>query len=1150
MKEIKNSQLLEKLLNDAKKIKIGKEGSLTAERFFIASIDFVLDDESIKESEEEKSLVEFIQSNIRSVLDFREYLKNYLSSQSKVSITESVYIQNKLFELRHTGEDDSVKEVTPEMLLQSILKNPTETIEKYFSSQQSEENSRDLKKQLEEKIDELFSAMAAEDNSNNTDTPCPDDCEKNEQETEEKTNMNNLSALTEKTKKIREFLLESILGQNHAVNTFVSGYFQSELLALTDKKRFRPRATFLFAGPPGVGKTFLAQKAAEALKLPFKRFDMSEFGDSQALTKFAGTNSSYKDSKPGEVTAFVKKNPKSVVLFDEVEKADISAINLFLQMLDAGTVRDLYDDQEISFADSILIFTTNAGKQLYSDTATGDYSTLSRKVILKALEKDTNPKTGVPYFPAAICSRFASGNVLMFNHIGAHDLREIAKKEVLRHKENVEKELKIHIEIEENVFSVLLFAEGGQADARTARSRGESFFYSELFELLRLVNVSASEEANVDSIKITVDLSKTDNAILNLFEPKDRFHIAVVSEKKAFRGLKKSLKSAELFTCSNITELNNVIRQNEVQMALVDLNYGKRNQQEDYLNAEDEDSAGRDLLWHIKNTYPDMPIYLLCVKANQYNEEERISFYNSGIRGFLELDSSDALNARIIEICEALYQQRSINELTKANKVLTFETAQICDMDSRQAEIKLFDFALETAVDSEDSNDILSNMSKPNIRFSQVIGAEDAKTELQFFVDYLKNPKKYMGSGLRPPKGILLYGPPGTGKTMLAKAMSCEADVTFIAAQGNQFLNKWVGEGDKRVRELFGIARKYAPAILFVDEIDAIAKERTGGENAAAKGEDILTAFLAEMDGFKNDPSRPVFVLAATNFDVQPGTPKSLDPALMRRFDRKIYVDLPTKDERIKYLKMKIAAQMAFDVSDDAIENLAIRSTGSSLAELENVIELALRNAIRSETLKVDDAILENAFETYNSGEEKKWNPDLLERTARHEAGHTLICWLSGEKPSYVTIVSRADHGGYMQHGDNENKALYTKKELLAKIRTALGGRAAELVYYGDEDGLSTGASSDLMNATSIAKGLVCSYGMDLDQGLAYVSSQEMSSGEMAAKIRESINNILEREMTNAIQLISVNKDKIDALVNELLKKNRLTEREIDMVLN
>lgn len=1149
MNELKNSQLLEKLLNDAKKMKIGKEGALTAERFFIASIDYVLSRAPIKENEEEKALVALLQNNIANIQDFRDYLIKFVASQEKVSINESLYIQNKLFELRHLT-DESVNEVTPAMLVQSILKHPTGTIANYFNGQHGKsEDTEDLSDKLSEVLDRVF----GEDESDDGETMSQDSGTKTEiaeNDMKEKTPAEILLQLTEKTKHIREYLLQTVLGQNHAVNTFVSGCFQAELMAFTDKNRVRPRATFLFAGPPGVGKTYLAQKAAEALELPFRRFDMSEFGDSQALTKFAGTNSSYKDSKAGEVTSFVKNNPKSVLLFDEVEKAHISAINLFLQLLDAGKVRDLYDDKEISFTDTILIFTTNAGKQLYSDSSAGDYSVLSRKVILKALEKDTNPDTGVPYFPAAICSRFASGNVLMFNHIGAHDLRNIAKKEVLRHKANLEKELNIHIEIEESVFSALLFAEGGQADARTARSRGESFFYKELFEFLRLIDSSGSEGSVIDSICITIDLPKNDNEITSLFYSKGKFNIAVAADPGVFAGLKNTLKSADPIICMNETDLNEVIRQNDIQMVLVDYNYGKRNQHSEYMNAEDADSVGRDLFWRIRDNYPDLPVYLICGDNRQYSEEEKISFLNLGIRGFLELDGDGDPDTQIADICESLYQQRSINELTKANKVLTFETAQVFNKGKKHAEIRLFDFALETAVDSEDSNDILSNLSKPDIRFSQVIGAEDAKKELKFFVDYLKNPKRYMGSGLRPPKGILLYGPPGTGKTMLAKAMACEADVTFIAAEGNQFKIKWVGDGEKRVHELFAIARKYAPSILFVDEIDAIAQERRGGDGSSTAIEGVLTAFLAEMDGFKNDPSRPVFVLAATNFDVQPGTPKSLDAALMRRFDRKIYVDLPTKDERIKYLKMKTAGRPAFDITDAAIENLAIRSTGSSLAELENVLELALRDAIRTENLKADDSILENAFETYTSGEEKKWSPELLERTARHEAGHTLICWLSGEKPSYVTIVSRADHGGYMQHGDDEDKALYTKNELLAKIRTSLGGRAAELVYYGDEDGLSTGASSDLTNATSIAKRLVCSYGMDSEQGLASITTQELATGEVALKIRDSVNGILEREMENAIRLIVDNREKIDKLVDELIKKNHLAEKEIDLLLS
>ena len=427
-------------------------------------------------------------------------------------------------------------------------------------------------------------------------------------------------------------------------------------------------------------------------------------------------------------------------------------------------------------------------------------------------------------------------------------------------------------------------------------------------------------------------------------------------------------------------------------------------------------------------------------------------------------------------------------------------------------------------------------------------GAEDAKKELRYFVEYLKNPKRYLGTGVGAPKGVLLYGPPGTGKTMLAKAMACESDVTFIAAEGNEFLNKYVGEGKERVHELFNTARKYAPAIIFVDEIDAIAKERKGGEHAMANGEDVLTAFLTNMDGFKVDPSKPVFVLAATNFDVTPGGGKSLDPALMRRFDRTIFIDLPDKEERLRYIRMKLASNPAFEVSENEIENLAIRSTGMSLAELESVFEFALRSAIREGNLKVTDAVLEEAFETYNSGEEKKWDESELIRVARHEAGHTFLCWKSGEVPSYVTIVARGNHGGYMQHGDKEQKHMSTKDDLLARIRTSLGGRAAEIVYYGEQDGLATGASGDLQNATAVAQRIICSYGMDERFGLAVVDSKAANMGELSSDVRSAVNQILADEMEKAIAQIRENTAAIDALVDRLMTKNHMTGTEIDEI--
>ena len=218
-----------------------------------------------------------------------------------------------------------------------------------------------------------------------------------------------LPQLTSKIRNMRSKLLSAVHGQDHVVHAFAEGMFSAEVLAAADEKRKRPRAIFVFAGPPGVGKTFLAEQAAEALAIPFKRFDMSNFSDHQAYINLIGFEKSYKDAKPGTLTGFVKENPHSILLFDEVEKANMSTIHLFLQVLDAGRLNDKFLDEDIMFKDTIIIFTSNAGRSLYEGDHKQNAAGISRKTIINALETERNPQTGQPFFPAAICSRMATG---------------------------------------------------------------------------------------------------------------------------------------------------------------------------------------------------------------------------------------------------------------------------------------------------------------------------------------------------------------------------------------------------------------------------------------------------------------------------------------------------------------------------------------------------------------------------------------------------------------------------------------------------------------------------------------------------------------------------------------------------------------------
>jgi len=1162
MNEIKTSTLLAQLIEIAKEIGNQKNAPFTAERFLVAIIDKINSGINEKDGGELLAVTDVMMKFVDDLNVAREFLMAYICQEKSTWFLDDLYMKKKLQEAFVIVSAANASEVDAVILILCITKDPSEAIKSILKHGDTKDESEpdgdifddefaaDLTKIFEEKIgnrDKNETKEASQESSVDTGRAVA-----NEQEASRSVK-SDMSELVSEVKRIRAELQSSIYGQDNAINVFATGYFQASMLSMIDKSRRRPRATFLFAGPPGVGKTFLAETAANALGLPFMRFDMSEYTDNlTAAQEICGYPRTYKEHKPGKATSFVNKNPKCVLLFDEIEKCCIEVIHLFLQLLDSGTLRDACLEKDISFKDVIIIMTTNAGKQLYEDESIVDLSSVSRKVVIKALQNDVNPKTGIPYFPAAICSRFASGNVVMFNHISVSFLRTIAQKEIERHALNLKKETGIDLQVDDKVYTALLFSEGASVDARTIRGRAETFFNDELYELLRLIasdKVKTSID-NIEKIQIGVDLSNAESEVSSLFEVREKPRILVFADDATVSICKGKLPSFDIVGVQTLESSIKLLKTDNVDMVMLDIRCGACQKAPASLNIEDVDSPARDFYKFIREHRNDLPIYLIEGRGNLLTEEEKISFMRQGVRGVLRITKGkDSFATTVADISTSLHQQSCMTRLARSNKLVTFETSQSISKNGKYAEIKLFDLEMSVAIDSEDSKNVLSSVSKPNVKFDDVIGADDAKKELAYFVEYLKTPKKYTGTGVKAPKGVLLYGPPGTGKTMLAKAMACESNVTFIAAEGNQFLKQYVGEGPAKVHELFKTARKYAPAILFIDEIDAIAKERRGSAATSGGVEETLTAFLTEMDGFVNDPSKPVFVLAATNFDVEPGREKSLDPALMRRFDRRVYIDLPNKEDRMRFLKMKIAKNHALVISEKQIDNISMRATGMSLAELDSIVELALRSAIREGSTVVTDSILEDAFETFNSGEVKKWDTNQLERVARHEAGHAFLCWLSGETPSYLTIVARGNHGGYMQHAEREGKAIYTKDELLARIRTSLGGRAAEIAYYGERDGISTGASGDLASATNVAQQIVCTYGMDDEFGLAVVHGAVASNGTMSVEVRASVNRILKEQMSEAVKLISENKDKIDSLVEELMSRNHLNGAEIEQAI-
>ena len=981
-----------------------------------------------------------------------------------------------------------------------------------------------------------------------------------------------LPELTDKIRAMQYALLNNVMGQDHVVHAFAEGMFSAEVLSDADESRRRPKAIFVFAGPPGVGKTFLAEQAAEALNMPFKRYDMSGYSDHQQHINLVGFAPSYKDAKEGVLTGFVKQNPSCILLFDEIEKAHINTIHLFLQILDAGRLHDDFLDEDVFFKDTIIIFTTNAGRQLYEVQANANAAGLPRGTILNALETDTHPQTGRPFFPSAICSRIATGWPLMFNHLQAHNLEDISAKEFKKFCDLFKGQYDINVNADHLLPVTLLYAEGGQVDARTLRAQTELFFKNEIFKLCRLFgnsfNAVITELKEIDFMVENVSLAKD---VISLYTPPEKGKILLFADTMVESKCKDMLNDYEVFCTQNAEEAYTLAGSHDFNIILLNLT---PNQTFDLdatvfsLNDAPPDqgtiyafdnipiaasslSEGRTFFRNIHERLPELPIYLLETPTLNIDEELLTSFVRAGARGKLVFPESDSgvFVEEITNICNRLYLQQAAAELAAQRKVLFFETAPKLSDDKSKVTVRLRNLSLKRALNAEDSTDILDDVEKPNVHFDDVIGASDAKDELNFFIDYLKSPKKFAAQNLKPPKGVLLYGPPGTGKTLLARAMAGESDVAFIPTTASAFVTKYQGSGPEAVRALFKKARRYAPAIIFIDEIDAIGRAR-GGSNSAHGEEMALNALLTEMDGFTVDPKRPVFVLAATNFDIEEGKGGmgTIDAALARRFDRKILVDLPNKQDRKRYLEVMLAKHKNHNVTDTMIERLAARSTGMSLANLASVIEHASRSAVKKLTALNDD-ILEEAFEITKHGEKKDWGHEYLERVARHEAGHAFMCYLAGTTPAYLTIVARGNHGGYMEHSDDESSPLKTKEELLGRIRTSLGGRAAELVYYGEKDGVSSGASGDLQSATQIARTMICNYGMDESIGLAALSKEQIANGPMAEKISMRINEILAQELKATVSQIEAARPKMDNLVTQLLAKNKLTKAEIEKAL-
>ena len=443
-------------------------------------------------------------------------------------------------------------------------------------------------------------------------------------------------------------------------------------------------------------------------------------------------------------------------------------------------------------------------------------------------------------------------------------------------------------------------------------------------------------------------------------------------------------------------------------------------------------------------------------------------------------------------------------------------------------------------------------------RFTDVAGADEEKEELTELVSFLKNPKRFTEMGAKIPRGVLLVGPPGTGKTLLARAVAGEANVPFYSISGSEFVEMFVGVGAGRVRDMFKKAKENAPCIIFIDEIDAVGRQRgTGVGGGHDEREQTLNQLLVEMDGFEGNEG--VIILAATNrADV-------LDPALLRpgRFDRQIRVSNPDKRARSQILK--VHARNKHFAPDVDFDNIAQRTPGFSGAELANVLNEAALLAVRSGHQMITLSDVDEAIDRVIGGPAKKsrkYTEHERKLVAYHETGHAIIGLTleDANQVQKVTIVPRGDAGGYNLMTPREETYFSTKKQLLATITGYMGGRTAEEIFFGD---VSSGAHNDIEQATRIARMMVTELGMSelgpikydsgdnaVFLGRDYSQLSNTHSGQIAFEIDQQVRKIIETAHAQATEIINNNKDKMDIIANALLEHETLNHEQIQSLYN